>query len=127
MKRVGYLYDKICDLENIRLAIRKASLGKRHKLFVRQVVSNPDRYAREVQAMLVEKRYSPSPYTIKVVRDGPSQKERVIYKPRFFPDQIIHWALMLQLHELLLKGMYEYNCGSIPGRGTGYGQKTLRR
>lgn len=127
MKRVGHLYEKICDLENIRLAIHKASLGKRQKLFVRQVLSNPDRYAREVQAMLVEKRYTPSPYTIKVVRDGPSQKERVIYKPRFFPDQIIHWALMLQLHNALLKGMYEYNCGSVPGRGTGYGQKALRR
>ena len=24
-----------------------------------------------------------------------------------------------------MKGMYKYNCGSIPGRGTSFGQKSL--
>jgi hypothetical protein len=34
---------------------------------------------------------------------------------------------MLQLTPILMRGMYEYNCGSIPGRGTSYGQKALRK
>jgi hypothetical protein len=77
--------------------------------------------------MLIDKTYVHSPYTIKTIRDGPSQKERQIFKPRYYPDQIVHWALMLQLQELIMHGMYEYSCGSIPGRGTSYGQKFLRR
>lgn len=34
MKRVGHLYEQICDLENIKQAIMKASLGKRQKKYV---------------------------------------------------------------------------------------------
>ena len=34
---------------------------------------------------------------------------------------------MLQLETLMMKGMYEYNCGSVSGRGTAHGQKTLRK
>lgn len=45
----------------------------------------------------------------------------------FFPDQIVHWALILQLEPIMMKGMYQYNCGSVPGRGTSYGQKSLRK
>ena len=127
MKRTGYLYDQICDLENIKTAIRKASLGKRRRPFVKKVANNPDRYAAEIQRLLRGKHYVPSPYTIKTIKDGASQKERVISKPRFYPDQIIHWALMLPLQPVIMRGMYAYNCGSIPGRGTSYGQEALRR
>lgn len=127
MKRVGHIYEKVCDLENIKLAIAKASLGKRDKKFVRKIMGRPDYYAGKLREMLLSKTYVPSPYAIKVIKDGASQKERTIYKPRFYPDQVIHWALMLQLHELCLRGMYEYSCGSVPGRGTSYAQRWLRK
>jgi len=126
MKRVGFIYDKICDIENIRKAIHKSSAGKRNKKFVKKVLDNIDYYSKEVQKMLVNKSYKASPYTIKTILDGANKKERVIFKPRYFPDQIIHWALMLQLHDIIMSGMYEYNCGSVPNRGTSHGQKILR-
>jgi len=127
MKRTGYLYEKICDIENIKLAIIKSSIGKRNKKFVKKIVKNIDFYAKEVQKMLVNKTFKTSPYTIKVILDGANKKERTIYKPKYFPDQIVHWSLMLQLHDIILSGMYEYNCGSVPGRGTSHGQRVLRR
>ena len=127
MKRLGNIYEKICEIENIKTAIIKASLGKRDKKFVQKVTGSLDYYAEMVQKMLIDKTYIPSPYTIKVIQDGASKKERTIYKPRFYPDQIIHWALMLQLMPVIMRGMYEYTCGSVPGRGTSYGQKTLRK
>lgn len=86
-----------------------------------------DFYAKEIQNILTNKLYIPSPYTIKTIQDGSSGKIRTIYKPKYYPDQIIHWALMLQLQPIIMKGMYEYSCGSVPGRGTSYGQKTLRK
>lgn len=127
MKRFGYIYDKVCDLDNIKLAITKASLGKRKQKRVKRVLDNIDFYARNVQYLLKTKAYIPSPYDIKTIHDGSSNKIRTIHKPRFFPDQIIHWALILQLQPLIMRGMYEYSCGSIPGRGPTLGQKSLRK
>jgi len=127
MKRIGYIYGKICTIDNIKVAIMRSSLGKRDKQFVQYVIKNIDDCAGKIQKMLVEKSHIPSPYTIKTIQDESSNKERTIYKPRYFPDQIIHWALMLQLHDLFMHGMYEYTCGSVPMRGTSYGQKIIRK
>lgn len=127
MKRVGYLYDRICDIDNIKSAILKASLGKRNRKNVKIVVTNLNHYANKIQVLLINQKYTPYPYSVKKIYDGTSKKERVIYKPRFYPDQIIHWALMLVLEPVMMRGMYQHNCGSVPGRGSSYGQKILRR
>lgn len=105
----------------------KSSLGKRDQKRVKNIILNIDLYAKKVQKLLIDKTYSPSEYDVKLIYDGSNKKERTIYKPRYFPDQIIHWALMLQLQPIIMKGMYAYSCGSVPGRGTSYGQKALRK
>jgi len=105
----------------------KASMGKRNQKRVRHVLINLPMAAEAIHEMLSAKTYKPSPYIIKTVMDGTARKKRTICKPRFFPDQIIHWALMLQLQPVIMRGMYEYNCGSVPGRGTSLGQKALRK
>ena len=127
LKRVGYIYEKICDLDNIKTATMKSSLGKRNHKHVKEVLDNIDEYAARVQKLLLNQKYVPSPYIIKTIQDGSSQKVREIYKPNYFPDQIIHWALMLQIQPVIMRGMYRYTCGSVPGRGTSDGQKTLRK
>lgn len=127
MKRQGYIYEKICDLDNIKQAIMKSSLGKRKQSRVRNIIDNIDVYARKVQWLLANKTYRPSPYIVKTILDGSNKKERQIYKPRYYPDQIIHWALMLQIEPIIMRGMYQYSCGSVPRRGTSYAQKSLRK
>jgi RNA-directed DNA polymerase len=127
LKRIGHIYERIYDLDNIKLAIVKSSLGKREQNRVKKIIDNIDIAAKRIQKTLINKEYAPSPYTIKAIYDGANKKARKIYKPRYYPDQIIHWALMLQLQQLIMKGMYQYCCGSVPGRGTSHGQKTLRK
>jgi RNA-directed DNA polymerase len=127
MKRYGYIYDKVCEIKNIKQAIMKSSLGKRKQKRVKHVLDNIDVYALKVQKILVNKTYVASDYIIKIIQDGANKKERTICKPRYYPDQIIHWALMLQIQPIIMRGMYEYSCGSVPRRGTAYGQKTLRK
>jgi hypothetical protein len=127
MKRYGYLYPKIVDIQTIKTAMSKASLGKRNRKHVKEILDCMDYYADQIQKMLIEKTYVPSPYTVKRIYDGAHKKERVIYKPRFYPDQIIHWALMLALEPVMMRGMYAHTCGSVPGRGTTYGQVVLRK
>ena len=126
MKRTGFIYDKICNIDNIKTAMLKASLGKRDRGYVKKILDNIEIYSLNISKMLKEETYTPSPYIIKTIFDGSSRKERMIYKPKFYPDQIIHWALMLNIQPIIMKGMYKYSCGSVPKRGTGLAQKTLR-
>jgi hypothetical protein len=127
MRREGHIYERVCSVENIKQAIMKSSLGKRDQRYVRRILEHSDRYAAVVSEMLRRRAYVPSQYREKVIWDGSSGKERTICQPRYYPDQVIHWALMLQLQDIIMHGMYAYTCGSVPGRGTSYGQKALRR
>lgn len=117
MKRIGYLYEKICDVENIKTAIHNAARGKSEKGYVRRIVERADFYAGELSAALKNKTYSLHPNRRKTIRDGASQKEREITIPQFYPDQIIQWAIVQVLQPVFMKGMYKYCCGSVPGRG----------
>jgi RNA-directed DNA polymerase len=106
----------------------KASLGKRKQNELRRILDNiTNSMQKRFKICCLTRQYSPSPYIIKTIQDSSSGKIRTIYKPRFYPDQIIHWALMLQIQPIIMRGMYPYSCGSVPGRGTSLGQKTLRK
>jgi len=104
-----------------------SSTGKRKQNRVEKILNNLDVYAKKIQLMLVNKTYHPSRYIEKTIEDGSSKKVRTICKPMYYPDQIIHWALILQIQPIIMKGMYEYSCGSVSGRGTSYGQKAVRK
>lgn len=127
MKRIGYIYDKICSVDNIKVAIVNSSKGKRNQNRVKRVLGDTDYFAGKIRDMLIDKIYIPSPYVEKTIQDGANKKTRTICKPSYFPDQIIHWALMQQIQPILTRGMYAYTCGSVPGRGTSLGQKTLEK
>lgn len=127
MKRVGYIFNKIVEMQNLEVASRFASRGKRKRNDIKRFYKNRDENLANIQNMLIKKEYVPSPYTERVIKDGANQKERRIYKPQFYPDQIIHWALMLQLEPIIMRGMYQYNCASVEGRGIIYGMRYLKK
>ena len=127
MKRVGNLYSKVTNLNNIEYAILMASKGKKNRKMVEEILDYSKIYARKIQKMLVDKTYVPSLYKKQKIYDGARKKERYIFKPKFYPDQCIHWALMLYLEPILMKKMYCYNCASIKGRGIHYGVKYLKK
>lgn len=127
MKRFGYIYEKIYDKENIRVAILKASKGKRRRRDVRKVLANIDKYIDEIHELLRTESFLPSDYIMGEVQEGVARKKRIIYKPNFYPDQVIHWAIMLQVSPIFKRGMYEFTCGSIPNRGVHYGKKYIER
>lgn len=127
MKRAGHIYEKVCDLGNIRLAIESAARHKRGRRNVQRILSRKEQAAREIHILLTNKTFIPSDYTIRNIRDCSSGKHRTIHVPKFYPDQIVHWALMLQLKPMIMRGMYAHSCGSVPGRGQAHGQRYLRR
>lgn len=125
MKRVGNIYEKIIQLGNIESAVMHAAKGKSKRKNVEKILDSPTYYAMQVQKMLKEHTYIPSPYVEMKILDGARKKERIIYKPQFYPDQVVHWALMLQLEPILMKGMYEFCCASVKNRGILYGKRHL--
>lgn len=127
MKRKGNIYPRICEPENVRRAILNAAKGKKNRVNVQKVIMNLDVAVEKMQKMLVNNQYVPSPYQEKKIQDGVRKKERIIYKPRFFPDQVVHWCLMQQIEGILKKGMYYYCCASVKNRGILYGAKYIKR
>lgn len=117
MKRIGFLYEKITSLENIVLAIRNATKNKQRKHgIVKEVFDHPDKYAVRVKKLLDNGTYYFAPPRHKTrIEHG---KVRQIKVPQFYPDQIIHWALMQVLTPIINRGMDRYCCGSVAGRGT---------
>lgn len=127
MKRIGYVYEKMCDQATVRTAIMNASKGKRKRHDVKRVINNMDTHVQAVIDMLTSESYSPAPYTISERYDHRSKKMRLIQRPKFFPDQVIHWLVVMVLEETFLRGMYYWNCGSVKGRGALHGQRAVRR
>ena len=127
MKRKKDFYSKIIEKDNIRTAILNASKRKRDRRNVKKVLNNMDYCVSLIEDMLKNETYKPSPYQEMKIKDGVRKKERIIFKPRFFPDQVVHWALMLQLEPLLSKGMYELTCASIKNKGIIYGARYLKK
>ena len=81
----------------------------------------------QIKNMLENKTYIPSKYIEMKIHDGTRKKERIIYKPRFYPDQIVHWCLMLQIEDVLMRGMYEFCCASIKNRGILYAARHIKK
>ena len=127
MKTIKNIYIKILDKNNIYKAILNASKGKKDRDNVKNVISNITFYVDDIYEKLLNKTYNPSPYVEMKIHDGVRKKERIIYKPKFYPDQIVHWALMQQIESIIMRGMYEYCCGSVKNRGILYGTKYLKK
>lgn len=115
MKRYGYIYEKIYDLDNIAKAHEKARKDKTHYTMVKKIDANPDYYFKEIQKMLKEKTYRVGEYKKSVIKEG--KKERLIMKLPYYPDRIIQWAIMLQIEQYFTKSLCYHSCASIPGAG----------
>ena len=122
MKRKGNIWESVVSKENAQDAIWNASLHKRHRKSVASHIAagNLEKDAAWLAQTVATGRFKPSPSRHMVINDGTHKKKRDIYVPVFWPDQCVHWMLMLQVAPLILKDTYKYSCGSIPGRGVEY-------
>lgn len=127
MKRIGNLFTKVVDKENIRMAIIRASENKRQNKEVQEVLRHMDSYVERVRNQLISHNFKNSKYSTAKIYEPLSKKTREIFKPKFFPDQIVHWSIMLQLQPLIMKGMDPHNCGNIPKRGEQHIRKFLKK
>ncbi len=126
MKRIGFLYEKITSIDNLVLAVQNATENKKHRRgIVKEAHENPERFALRIKEKLDSGTlYFSTPYN-KQRREH--NKIRNIKVPRFYPDQIVHWALMQVIDPIINRGLYRYSCGSVKGRGTKGARKAVQR
>lgn len=115
MKRYGNLYDKICDMDNLRLAHKNARKDKLFYKEVQMVDSDPEFYLKNIQDMLIKKTYKVSEYDVSIISD--KGKERELMKLPYYPDRIIQWAIMLQVEDIFMKTFCTHTCASMKFRG----------
>ena len=114
MKRYNNLFDSICDIENIKLADKKARLHKSKNFGV--IVH--DNHKEEDYQRLIESlqngtcktsRYS----TFKLYEP----KERIIFRLPYYPDRILHHAVMNVLEPIWTKIFVKNTYACIKERG----------
>lgn len=115
MKRKSHIFVDIVDMDNLRNAHRNARKDKSFYKEVKMVNANEDYYLKKIQDMLIGETYEVSDYEIKTIND--SGKERKLMKLPYFPDRIIQWAIMLQIHDVFEKHFCYHTCASLPNRG----------
>lgn len=129
MKRQGFLFEKLIDRENLRLALINASKGKANYKIVQRIKANPEKYINILYDILSNETYTHAGYIVKYIHD--KGKLREIKKTKFFPDRVIHHAVVQVLNPILLKHFICHTYQSIPGKGghraTEYAYRCIRK
>jgi retron-type reverse transcriptase len=114
MKRQGNLYQQICSLENLQLA---DSIARKGKLKQRGVIAhdkNQEGNILKLYDMLRNKIYKTSRYSTFPIYEP---KERIIFKLPYFPDRILHHAVINILEPLFVSTFTADTYSCIKGRG----------
>jgi RNA-directed DNA polymerase len=117
LKRYGFLYEKIWDLDNLKLAHKNAKHNKRNAQQVKWVNEHPECLI-ELQKQLQDKTFKTSKYhKFQIVDNG---KEREICSLPYYPDRILHWAILQVIEPIFLKTFIHDTFAAIPKKGTHY-------
>lgn len=114
MKRFGNLYDKIISIENLDLAERKARKGKGKRKDVAEFDKDKNGNLRRLHETLARGEFKTSEYTTFTVYEP---KERVIFKLPYFPDRVVHHAIMNVLEPIWTRTFTHNTFSCIKGRG----------
>lgn len=114
MKRIGNLYSRILDLDNLRFAEKNARKRKAKQHGVRMFDKNPDANLLLLHESLLNKNFKTSEYVTFPIFEP---KERLIYRLPYYPDRIVHHAVMNVLKPYFHSWFTTDTYANIEGRG----------
>jgi retron-type reverse transcriptase len=114
MKRINNLYQRICSVENLQLADSIARKGKLNQPGVTRHDRNRDRNIQQLHEMLIGKTYNTSQYTTFTIYEP---KERIIFRLPYFPDRIVHHAVINILEPIFVSAFTSDTYSCIKKRG----------
>lgn len=124
MKSYNHLWEKFISEENIKLAIKNSSKGKRNRKDVKAIYENQDEWIGEIRKYA--ENFKNDKHRPVEIYDGISRKKRTIIVPSY-REQIIHHMAVNILIPIFSHGMYEHSYGSIPKRGAHKGKKYIEK
>ena len=123
MKRVGNIFEQIISLDNLRLEDLKARRGKLRSYGVTNHDKSREENIQRLHVMLKEKSYRTSDYDVFKIFDP---KEREIYRLPYFPDRIVHHAIMGVLEPVWVSVFTKNTYACIKGRGIHAAMKDVK-
>ena len=123
MKRYNNLFDKIVSLDNLYLADKKARRNKSHRKDIIEFDKNKDELLLQLQKQLIEGKYVTSEYHTFIIKEP---KERIIFKLPYYPDRIVHHAIMNILEPIWCSIFINNTYSCIKKRGIHKALKDVR-
>lgn len=115
MKKYNNLWDKICNIDNFKLAYKNATRGKKYYTEVKEIEKyGVDKYLVELLEEVVQNKYTVSEYTVFTRFTG--DKVREIFKLPM-KDRIIQHAIMIHIEPIFRETFILDTYSSIKGRG----------
>lgn len=124
MKRYGNLYHKIYDINNLILADKKAKKGKKNRKDILEFDKNKDINLLKLHELLKNKQFKNSKYHIFKLYEP---KEREIYKLPYYPDRIVHHAILNIIENKILSTLISGTFNCIRGRGIHKALNSVRK
>lgn len=109
-------YSDVYDLDNLRLAVKSAKKGKTSKWGVKKFEKNSEESLKKLQESLIQRTFHSSKGQDCIIHD-PGGKERLLHKMPFYPDNIVHHALMRVILPVLGRATYYESGASVKGKG----------
>lgn len=125
MKRHGDLWGEITSMETLRYAHQQAKRGKGHYSAVKRVEKDVEGHLQQIQEMLRNKTFATGEYQIEDRMEG--GKLRRIYKLPYYPDRIVHHALMAVAGPIFRRSMIRDTFQSLPQRGTADARRRVQK
>lgn len=114
MKRINNLYLKICSVENLKAADAIARKGKAKQYGVILHDRNQEENILKLHESLINKTYRTSAYSTFIIHEP---KEREIFRLPYYPDRIVHHAVMIYMEAIFVSTFTKDTYSCIKGRG----------
>lgn len=124
MKRVSNIYHKVCSIENLRIADAMAQKGKQKQYGVITHNKNKEANLQALRTQLLNKTFTTSAYTFFKVYEP---KEREVARLPYYPDRIVHHAIMNVLEPVFVSMFTADTYSCIRGRGIHSAANKLKR
>lgn len=114
MKRIGNLFNDVCSINNLELADISARKGKKHTKGVISHDIEKDLNILKLHESLTNRTFTTSEYKTFKIFD---KKERIISSLPYYPDRIVHHAIMNKIEPILTSVFTSNTYSCIKGRG----------
>lgn len=124
MKRVNNIYDKVCDLDNIKYMAHKVCLNTKNKMKVDSFENYISEAIISIKDKLENETYIPGKYNLFLIKEP---KVRLIMSQNVYDKVVNHLVAEHFLVEVFDSSFIDSSIATRKGKGTHYGLKLVKK